>query len=222
MLKLEHIFKSYDKPLFENFNLEIEENSITCILGGSGVGKTTLLKMIAGLIDYKGKIDCPSKVAFIFQDDRLIPSLTVRDNLKLTSPNKCDKEIEELLKILGLVNVMDRYPKSLSGGEAKRVAMARAFLYDGDVILMDEAFSSLDLNLKLKLIGYFADLWNKNKKTVIFVTHDIDEAMLLAQKILILKDGQIISSFDLNSNLPRKVDDNFEVRSKIIEDLLNQ
>ena len=198
MLKLEHISKSYDKELFKDFNLNIEAGKITCILGASGVGKTTLLKMIAGLTTFSGTISRPDRISYIFQEDRLIPGLTVWENLKLVNPEATQEQINTILATLELAGMEKRYPKSLSGGEAKRVAMARAFLYDGEVILMDEAFSSLDLALKIRLINYFANLWQLQKRTVIFVTHEIDEALLLAHNIYILQDGVIAKQYQID------------------------
>ncbi|HRF70056.1 MAG TPA: ATP-binding cassette domain-containing protein [Candidatus Pelethenecus sp.] len=220
MLKLEHIYKSYDKPLFEDFNLEIEEGKITCLLGESGAGKTTLLRMISKLTDYKGYITPLDKVSYIFQENRLIPHMTIYENLKFICPLASEEEIQDLLTILEIEEKKNKFPKELSGGEAKRVSIARAFLFDAEVILMDEPFASLDLALKVKLIKYFSLLWKKNKKTVIFVTHDVDEALLLAEKIYIIKSGKIYHDFTLSSTLPRDISDEPEFRSKIISKLL--
>ncbi|MDE6660745.1 MAG: ABC transporter ATP-binding protein [Anaeroplasmataceae bacterium] len=218
MIKLLEVSKKYDAQIiFDQFNLEFPKDKITCILGESGVGKTTLLNMISGLTNYTGKIEVDGKISYIFQESRLIPTLTVKENLKFVSQNITDEKIEEILSQLEILDKMDSYPTKLSGGEAQRVSIARAFLYDASIILMDEPFSSLDLSLKYKLISYFSNLWNANKKTVLFVTHDIDEAILLAEDILILKDGCISKKFHIEDSLPRKLSNQENIRKEIIQ-----
>lgn len=221
MIELKHLHKEYDKVLFDDLNISIPSGKITCILGESGVGKTTILKMIAGLVPYEGTITNVNKTSYIFQEDRLIPNLTVYENLKIVCPLVEDNRIDELLSEFKILDKKNKYPKTLSGGEAKRVAMVRAFLYDGELILMDEPFSSLDLSLKLDLINYFASYWKTYNKTVILVTHNVDEALLLANKILILKNGSIKAEYYIESSLPRKFSDESGLRSKIIETLIN-
>lgn len=221
MIELKNIKKKYDRIIFDDFNLTIQDNRITCILGESGVGKTTLLKMIAGLTDYSGTITGVKKIAYIFQEDRLIPSLTVYQNLKLVCPNVSDEKIDEMLDHLKILDKKNTYPLRLSGGESKRVSIARAFLYDGEIILMDEAFSSLDLSLKLNLIDFFIGLWKQKPKTVLFVTHDIDEALLLGQQILILKNGTLSHKMDLDIEYPRSLMNLDQPRKEIISKLTN-
>lgn len=221
MIKLIDVCKRYDEQvIFDHFNLEFPKDKITCILGESGVGKTTLLNIIAGLTNYNGKIEIEGKLSYIFQEARLIPSLTVKENLKFTSPEATDEQIEEILIQLEILDKKDTFPTKLSGGEAQRVSIARAFLYDAPIILMDEPFSSLDLSLKYKLITYFSNLWNMKKKTVLFVTHDIDEALLLADDILLLQNGTIDKRYHLEKELPRNITDNIELRNIILADVM--
>ncbi|MDE6242076.1 MAG: ABC transporter ATP-binding protein [Anaeroplasmataceae bacterium] len=221
MIKLTDICKKYDeRVIFDHFSLEFAENKITCILGESGVGKTTLLNMIAGLTNYSGSIEGNGKLSYIFQEARLIPSLTVKENLKFVSQEATDERIEEILSKLEILDKKDAYPTKLSGGEAQRVSIARAFLFDAPIILMDEPFSSLDLSLKYKLISYFSNLWNMDKKTVLFVTHDIDEAILLADDIFILREGNISKTYQINSSLPRTLSEQQNIRTDILKYIL--
>lgn len=194
MIELKNINKSYkDKSVYSDFNFNIESNKITAILGESGSGKTTLLNMIAGITDYTGEIkNKPKKVSFVFQNAVLIPSLTVLENIKLVVPDISDEEIISELMKMGLNSVYNFYPKSLSGGMARRVAIIRAMLFNGDVMLLDEPFSSLDISLKSYLIRKIKEYQKESGKTVIFVTHDIGEALSLADRIAVISDGKII------------------------------
>lgn len=222
MIKLNDIYKSYgDKIIFNQFNLVLPENKITCILGKSGAGKTTILNMIAGLTNYQGTILCENKIAYIFQEPRLIQSRTVEDNLKFVVPDAKAEEIDYLLKEFDILDKKRSYPNELSGGEAQRVSIARAFLYDAPVILMDEPFSSLDISLKYKLICYFSHLWNQKQQTVLFVTHNVDEALLLAHNILILDHGKIVKEYLVTGDLPRGITEHKELRENILKDLLS-
>lgn len=224
MLKFKNITKHYqDQTVFENFTLEIPDCQITCLLGASGVGKTTLLKMISGLEPFQGQIEnAPKKVSYIFQEDRLLPNLTVQENLRFVCPNISEERFTEVMTLLEIEDKAHRYPPQLSGGEAKRVSIARAFLYDGDVFLMDEPFSSLDLSLKLRLIESFSKIWSLNQKTVLLVTHDLDEALLLGHQIIILRQGTIANRFETHEGLPRNIKNNTALRSKIVEALLGE
>ena len=143
---IKNLTKRYkDAAVFEDFNLETGDGAVTCILGPSGAGKTTLLNAIAGLTDYDGQIT-PVRCSYIFQQPRLVPSLTAAGNLKLVCGD--DAAIADMLRAVGLGEKSGAYPENLSGGQAQRVSIARAFLYPSDVILMDEPFSSLDIALK--------------------------------------------------------------------------
>ena len=185
--------KYNDKTIFNNFNLNIRENKITCILGASGVGKTTLLNAIAGTIIYTGNIQKDGDVSFIFQEDRLIPHISVYKNLELVllsiiiDKKLRQEKIDEILDIVELKSVKNNFPTTLSGGMKSRISMARGFLYPAKILLMDEAFRGLDTALKSRLIDAFYKLYNTNKRTIVYVTHSIDEALLLADDVVILK-----------------------------------
>lgn len=186
------ISKNYEqKQVFENLALEIKENEVTCILGKSGVGKTTLLNILAGLTDFQGEMEyVPSRVGYCFQTPRLIGHLSVKDNL-LYAGAKAD-QAEAMLKTLGLFICADKKTSLLSGGEKQRVAIARAFLSGGEWLLLDEPFSFLDLAWKTELIKTFAGLWEERKPTVVFVTHDIEEAWSIGHRILVLDQGEVV------------------------------
>ena len=194
MIELKNITKKYGAlTVYEGFDFCIEEGEITCILGESGSGKTTLLNMLAGLTEYEGTISPHCRCSYIFQQPRLVPSLTAAGNLKLVCGD--DAAIADMLRAVGLEEKSWAYPENLSGGQAQRVSIARAFLYPSDVILMDEPFSSLDIALKLKIAALFLKLWSVRKRTAVFVTHDVDEALMLASRIVVLKAGRVVSEF---------------------------
>ncbi len=219
------VSKEYPKKkLFENLELEIPENKILCVLGESGAGKTTLLNILAGLTNYEGSIEPKSEQsAYIFQTARLLPHLTVRENLHYTANETVtEKDIDEVLECFELKKFETRKARNLSGGEKQRVAMARAFLSSAELLLMDEPFSSLDIALKLRLISTFAKAWEKEKKTTVFVTHDIEEGLMLSDCIVILKNGKIASKFQVErKEFPSKYGATNELRTKILRSLLD-
>lgn len=219
MIEIKNLFKSYSSTnVFNNFNLSLEEGKITCLLGSSGSGKTTLLNAIAGLTNCGG--DIPKlKCSYIFQTPQLVPNLTVYDNLLLVC--KDEQKIYDMLKRVGLEEKVHSYPVNLSGGEAQRVAIARAFLYKSDILLMDEPLASLDLKHKKQIIELFFEIWKEDGRTVLAVTHDVDEAAAIAQRILVLSKGEIMSDFSPESNVPRLLYRGGELREKLINLLLN-
>lgn len=190
---------SYEqKTIFDNFDVTFEQGKINVILGGSGVGKTTLLNAIAGIKSYEGQIEgCEGGVSYIFQKDRLIPSISVYKNLDLilkgVVKDKTERKrmIEQTAVDLEISDVLKSLPSEISGGQAQRVSMARAFLYPSDVMLLDEPFKALDTALKTRLIKQFAALQEKKNKTVVFVTHAIDECLLLADDYFVFDDAPV-------------------------------
>jgi NitT/TauT family transport system ATP-binding protein len=176
--------------VYENFNLQIEQGKITAILGESGSGKTTLLNAIAGLIEYKGEILGDYKqTSFVFQKEYLVPNLTVKENLQLVAKGvDFDKELETF----GVLDKKDEYPKNLSGGMARRVSILRGLIFPAKTLLLDEPFINLDLALKYHLINIIEERQKESAQTTILVTHDIKEATLLADRIIVVKKGEII------------------------------
>lgn len=218
-----NITKAYgEKCVFENLELQFAENEITCILGASGVGKTTLLRILSGLTDYTGEIEnLPKKVGYVFQEPRLLPHLTVEQNLLYVGGRYA--LIEELLRKTEMTSHKDKYPKQLSGGEKQRVAFARAFVCEPDLLLMDEPFSSLDTALKIRQMQAFARLWEEKKPTTVFVTHDIEEAWALGHRIMILKDGKVILDISpKRTAFPSPYGENSEEKTRVLQTLLQE
>lgn len=198
-IRVKNLTCSYEqKTIFDNFDVTFEQGKINVILGGSGVGKTTLLNAIAGIKSYEGQIEgCEGGVGYIFQKDRLIPSISVYKNLDLilkgVVKDKAERKrmIEQTAVDLEISDVLKSLPSEISGGQAQRVSMARAFLYPSDVMLLDEPFKALDTALKTRLIKQFAALQEKKNKTVVFVTHAIDECLLLADDYFVFDDAPV-------------------------------
>lgn len=182
-----------NKIIYENFNLNIEENKILCILGESGEGKTTLLNVISNLIDYQGEVKNDLKTSVVFQENRLIDTMTVSENLSFICG---EKDFDNDLKRLGLYEYKDKYINTLSGGQKRRVAIYRGLKYDAKLLLMDEPFNSLDIKLKNDLIEFIKERNKKDKKTIVFITHDIFEGVNLADRIVLIKKGKIV--LDIN------------------------
>jgi NitT/TauT family transport system ATP-binding protein len=198
MIKVGHIAKNFGSlKVFDDFSLEFPEKQITAILGPSGCGKTTLLNILAGLVKIdQGKVTTTNNVSYLFQEPRLLPWLTIRQNIALVLKDKMsvqeiDERVFENLHATGLTDFGDYYPAQLSGGMRQRAAMARAFSYDAPLLLMDEPFKSLDIKTRFQLIADFLELWRKQPRTVVIVTHDVKEAVLMGSKIVVLSDNPV-------------------------------
>jgi NitT/TauT family transport system ATP-binding protein len=235
-LEIKALYKKYDTiSLFSDFNISFQEGTITCILGPSGCGKTTLLNIIGDIIkpDSGQLTGFREKTAsYIFQDPRLLPWKTVEENigfvLSKDMPAEERKKITgQLIKLMELENFASYYPSKLSGGMRQRVSIARAFAYPSDIILMDEPLKGLDIKLKLNLIRIFSQMWLTDKRTVIFVTHDVDEALLLGNDIIVLSRPPVKIITKKQLDLPfeeRRLDsDSFrELKRNLISALGNQ
>lgn len=235
-LEIKALYKKYDTiSLFSDFNISFQEGTITCILGPSGCGKTTLLNIIGDIIkpDSGQLTGFREKTAsYIFQDPRLLPWKTVEENigfvLSKDIPAEERKKItRQLIRLMELENFASYYPSKLSGGMRQRVSIARAFAYPSDIILMDEPLKGLDIKLKLNLIRIFSQMWLTDKRTVIFVTHDVDEALLLGNDIIVLSRPPVKIITKKQLDLPfeeRRLDsDSFrELKRNLMSALGNQ
>lgn len=177
---------------------------LAAIVGPSGCGKTTMLRIIAGLdCDYVGDVARPAngKLGFVFQEPRLLPWRRVIDNVRLAAPAASPANIDALFTALGLTEHRDHYPGELSGGLARRVSLARAFAVAPDLLVLDEPFVSLDAALANRLRGELANLVTHRPVTTLLVTHDIDEAISLADRIILLspRPGRIIGEVRIDA-----------------------
>lgn len=196
MYQVKNIIKNYnDLKVLEDISIDFPKNKTTCILGPSGCGKTTLLNIISGIIkEYSGEtIGFEDDISFVFQEDRLIPWNNVSSNIEFVLKNKMNKEkiettMERYLKLVNLEEYRYYYPKDLSGGMRQKISILRAFAYPSNLLIMDEPFKSLDINSKQVLIDFFKELRIMENRTCIIVTHDIEEALTLGDKIVILTE----------------------------------
>lgn len=233
IIQIKNLTKKYEidgrnfKAL-NNINLKIDKGSFTTIVGKSGCGKSTFLRIIAGLEEAtEGKIKGTAKIksSLVFQEARLMPWLTVEENILFPLKNrdeksKSNKKVIEHLNLLGLNEFKDAYPNQISGGMAQRTALGRALVYDSELILMDEPLGSLDAFNRYKLQQELQHIFSKNNKTVIFVTHDIDEAIFLGDRVLVMDSGSITEEFALKQlNISRNKDKQLELKEKILTEI---
>lgn len=212
-ISIRNLNKSYEnEEIFNDFNIDFCDEKVNCIIGKSGCGKSTLLNIIAGLTEIQsGEIQgvSLSDISYIFQEDRLIEWLTVKENLELTLKKYydkfvIDKKINELLELVGIYDIKNKYPNALSGGMKQRVNIARAFGKPSKVILMDEPFKSLDYKLKYTIIDEFKTLLNKEKRMVILVTHDLEEAIYFQGNIIVFSNKPVQIKGIFNKDLDKR------------------
>ncbi|HCH74967.1 MAG TPA: sulfonate ABC transporter ATP-binding protein [Clostridiales bacterium] len=173
-----------DKTVFDGFNLDVSLSENTAVLGESGSGKTTLLNAIAGLVPFSGEVSgVPQRISAAFQENRLVPCLTVKENLALATG---EEGIDYDLESFALSDKAQSYPSRLSGGEKRRVALLRAYRFNAPLYILDEPFNSLDLKLKIRLEELFKKRVKDNSAALLFVTHDIKEAVSLADRIIVV------------------------------------
>ena len=212
------------ETIYENLSFTVEPGEFLCILGPSGCGKSTSLRLMGDLLAAdSGSVTVTGlppdqgwdKLAYVFQSPRLVPWRNAIGNvilgMELRFEGRSKAEMRDkaasLLRLVGLQDDMQKYPSMLSGGERQRVAIARALSVEPEIILMDEPFSALDLNTRHRMRAEIVRIWQETGKTVIFVTHDIDEALVLADRILLLsnKPTKVLETIALDEPRPRDI-----------------
>ena len=224
-LKIDNVVKEYEgrngkTVALNGVNLDIKENEFICVVGPSGCGKSTLLNIIAGLheptsgaayLDGKKIEGTGVERGVVFQQYALFPWRTVLKNvmfpleMKKTPKEEAEKIALKYIKAVGLEGFENSYPKELSGGMKQRVAIARAYAADPEVLLLDEPFGALDAQTRVQLQTELLETWQKEKKTCFFITHDVDEAIILAQRVIIMsaRPGRIKKIVDIDIPYPR-------------------
>lgn len=245
ILQLKNINKKFpiegkELQILKDINLDIKDGEFISIVGASGCGKSTLLKMIIGLhsvsegdIIIRGNKDgaTNTKVGIAFQEARLLPWLSVYENIefgitKKLSKDESKQQVEELIELVGLKGFENAYPRQLSGGMQQRVSIARALVSDPDILLLDEPFGALDALTRINMQNEVLKIWKHKKKTMILVTHDIDEAIFLSDRIIVLssRPGEIKQIIEVNDTRPRdRSSSNFvHTRKKIYKEFFDE
>jgi NitT/TauT family transport system ATP-binding protein len=197
-----------DRVVVHNIDLTVERGEFVTIVGRSGCGKSTLLNALGGFIDKEGYAAILGTFGVIFQSYAVFPWLTVRGNILFGFPEKEPAEqraarLKSLLDMTGLAAEADKYPAELSGGQVQRVACARALAREPDVLLMDEPFGALDTYTRNKMQTWLLDVWERHRQSIIFVTHSIEEAIFLSDRIVVLANGNVVGTFQVPFGRPR-------------------
>ena len=219
-----------DTWVLRNLSIECREGEFLAVVGRSGVGKTTLLNAFAGFVPYAGRIVRPGAVGYVFQDHALFPWMTAEQNIafgltELSVPERRQRT-EEMFDRIGLSDVAKKYPHELSGGQTQRVALARTLAPDPRLILMDEPYTALDHHTRESMQTWLLSIWGQSRKTIVFVTHDVEEAIFLADRVCVLVEGRIAAAISIPFKRPRepllRFDERFlTIKRELISHLLD-
>ncbi|MEV8605104.1 ABC transporter ATP-binding protein [Streptomyces griseoviridis] len=207
---VEGLTRSFDgRAVIDDLRLDVRAGEFVALLGRSGCGKSTLLRILAGLDrDIRGTVLVPRRKAVVFQAPRLMPWKKVWRNVVLGLPGKPERAVaERALEEVGLAQRSDAWPRTLSGGEAQRAALARALVREPDLLLLDEPFGALDALTRVTAQRLVGELWRRRGCAVLLVTHDVEEAVLLADRVLVMDGGVIAHEQRIDLDRPRAVTD---------------
>jgi len=230
-LSLDKLSVSYGQlEAVENLSFEVADNTITSLIGPNGCGKSTAVKAIAGITAYSGKISASKKIAYLPQQDSLMPWLSVTGNILLPAKLKdlnlgaAAKRSEKYLHDFGLARFSDYYPHQLSGGMRQKVALIRTVLYQPDLVLIDEPFSALDAITRLHMQDWLLQLKQREKFACLLVTHDINEAIALSDTIIALsqRPAKIVEEFKITRALRSDPHKKFQLENNLKRILLNE
>jgi len=226
MLSINNLCKDYDElklSVLRDVSFNVEDGEIVMILGPSGCGKSTLLNIISKNIDlYRGSVNFKGrKLGYVFQEDRLLPWKSVIENVHLVDENSSFKKAKRMLKAVDMQGFENYYPKNLSGGMKQRCSIARALYFGSDLLLLDEPFKSLDHALRKEMLSLLYKINRETNISILYVTHDIDEALTLANRIIVFSNrpAKIIGNYKIeeNQNLRNLEDTKYvELKKKII------
>ena len=211
IINVKSLSVSYDNfYALDSVDFECRKGEFVAIVGQSGSGKSSFLNALAGFIPYTGSIHIPNSIGFIFQNYALFPWMSVENNIRFGLSNMDSKHqerrVKDLLDTIGMSDKSIQYPTQLSGGQIQRVALARALAPDPDILLMDEPYGALDYHTRDRMQNWLLSIWKESKKTVIFVTHYIEEAIFLADRIIVINNKKFISNIDVTFSRPRNDD----------------
>lgn len=209
-------------PVLHGLDLTIAPGEFVALLGHSGSGKSTLLRTLAGLDPVtEGEVSTPDEISVVFQESRLLPWKTVWENVALAQQSATRAQATRLLDEVGLAHRQDAWPLTLSGGEAQRAALARALIREPAFLMLDEPFAALDALTRLRMQALVATLWQRHHSAVLLVTHDVDEALTLADRAIVLDKGRIRLDMPIPLERPRRhADPVFErLRTQLLEEL---
>lgn len=230
ILHLDNIGKSFDgKEVLKKIDLQVNKGDFIAIVGKSGCGKSTLLRIIAGLEEISSgtllvngrKLKGRNQLAkMMFQDGRLLPWKKVADNVGLGLKSEEKKQIPTILKQVGLAERANVWPAVLSGGQKQRVALARALIHDPELLLLDEPLGALDALTRIEMHELIEDLWKEKQFTAILVTHDVEEAVALANRVILIEEGEIVMDLPVHLPYPRQRDN--PLFSSLVSQILNK
>ncbi|MGW7527698.1 ABC transporter ATP-binding protein [Streptomyces sp. NPDC054783] len=207
-VRIQGLTRSFDdRTVLDGIDLDLPAGQFTALLGHSGSGKSTLLRAVAGLdhgVAGSGRLSAPERVSVVFQDSRLLPWRRVLDNVLLGTDGKdAEERGRAALAEVGLKGRERAWPGELSGGEAQRAALARSLVREPELLLADEPFGALDALTRIKMHNLLRDLWQRHRPSVLLVTHDVDEAIVLADRVLVLDQGRIALDLAIDHPHPR-------------------